>query len=198
MSLTVGTDSFISLADADTYMKSRLHSEGWPVTWDTYPLAVSDLVPVTANPDDPDGLTRPSIDTADPEYLRRLDVKERALKLATAVLCRQSFKGCISSLSQVLSFPRAGSCDREGRALPSNAIPNEISQATAELALFLILTDITNEDTRRRFNIRSESIGESSVTYSASAPALDGLPWIVQELISPYLKTAGSSAPLVQ
>jgi hypothetical protein len=194
MPLAVGTDSFVSLDDADAYMRKRLHSEGWPITWDPEPFAHTDLTRVPSlDPQAPQ-----PIDTTSTEYLRRVNIKERALMLATSMLCRHSYKGCISSRTQALAFPRSGITDREGRPVASNAIPTEIAHATAELALFLILNDVTDEQTRRHtFGVRAESIGESSVTYEASSPPIGGMPWVVSDLIAPYLKTGGASAPLV-
>lgn len=153
--LTLATDTFIILADADAYLGFRLRAHEWGAATE-----------------------------AD---------KESALRMATAMINRERFAGRISSLNQALAWPRAGVTDPEGRPVPSNAIPAAIAQATAELALFLLRYDITDDRTRRAvFNTRSERIGESASTFEASGG--DTLPAIVRDMIAPYQAVASANS----
>jgi hypothetical protein len=175
MTITVGTDSFVSIDDADAYMAARIHADAWP-----------DHGPIDGGQNS----------VGETEYVevdpRVLDRKERALKTATQILNRESYTGRITSTAQPLAWPRAGVCDAEGRPVASDTIPTNVSLATTELALFLLKHDMTDEVIRRwLFRLRSEAVGESQASYDSSAP--DNLPHIVRSLIAPFMKAAGSN-----
>lgn len=124
--------------------------------------------------------------------------KEAALRMATATLNRERYAGRITQPTQPLAWPRSGVVDAEGRVVPSDSIPAAIASATAELALFLLRYDLTDDRTRRGvFNLRSEKIGESQTTLG-DAGNNDSLPAIVRDMISPYQAVASSfSARLI-
>lgn len=124
--------------------------------------------------------------------------KEAALRMATAMISRERFAGRITSNNQTLAWPRAGVVDQEGRAVPSDTIPAPIAHATAELALFLLRYDLTDDRVRRGvLNVRSERIGESSATFE-NAGGNDSLPAIVRDMIAPFQAvTSGFSARLI-
>lgn len=171
MALILGTDTFITLADADTYLAARLHADAW-----TAPIGTDD-----------NGDPIPLADTT----------KEAALRMATAMISRLRFAGRITSTAQTLAWPRVAVTDQEGRPIPSNTIPTAIAHATAELSLFLTRHDITDDRTRRGvLSVRSERVGDSAITYDGTA-ANDSLPAIVQDMIGPFLATRGTSARLV-
>ncbi|MET4698861.1 hypothetical protein ABIE65_001883 [Constrictibacter sp. MBR-5] len=123
-------------------------------------------------------------------------MRERALKTATATLCRESYSGRITSQVQPLAWPRTGATDAEGRRIDANAIPRAIVHATAELALSLLRDDLTDDANRRHvFAVVRQRVGESETEY-ASAPVHD-LPGTVRALIRPLLRVGGSSAAIV-
>jgi hypothetical protein len=155
MPLTLGTDTFTTLAQASAYLSRRLHAVAWA--------------------------------TADEA------AREGALVMATAMLNRERYRGRITDAAQRLAWPRTGLSDREGRPIAADAVPAEIAQATAELALVLIATDLTDDRVRlHREHLRSEGIGASQATYTARVPS--ALPSVVRELISPFLRVASTSA----
>ncbi len=183
MPLTVGTDSFVSIANADAYMATRLHASPW-LNHALTQTQVDELFGVGQK-------------TASDVNAENLDTKERALKSSTQLLNREPYSGAITSNTQALAWPRASIYDREGRALASNTIPADIENATAELALSLLQYDLTDERIRRSiFRTKSEGVGESFASYTNSSD--DSLPAIVRQLIAPY-QPAGevASAPLV-
>lgn len=124
--------------------------------------------------------------------------REAALRMATATISRERFAGRIANQNQALAWPRTGVTDPEGRPVPTNAIPAAIAHATAELALFLLRYDITDDRIRRGvFNVRSERIGESAATFDASGSG-DTLPALVRDMIAPYQAVASThSARLI-
>jgi len=109
MAIVVGTDSFVSVADADTY--NTVHGNaGWATATE-------------AN-------------------------KEIALVQATQYLTSKydgRWVGYITSISQVLPWPRSGVLDQEGRTVASDAYPLALTDATSELA-FKALTETINAD----------------------------------------------------
>lgn len=171
MALTLGTDTFITLADANTYHAARLHADAW-----TAPIGTNDNGDPIPLPD---------------------ATKEAALRMATAMLNRHRYAGRITSITQALAWPRTGVTDPEGRPIPSSGIPAALAHATAELALYLLRHDLTDDRTRRGvLSVRSERVGDSSITFDGTATN-DSLPTVVQDLIGPFLASKGTSARLV-
>jgi hypothetical protein len=152
MAITVGTDSFLSVGDADSYMAARLYSTTWS------------------------GAT-----TSD---------KERALRMATSMLCREKWQGSITSQNQLLSWPRQGAIDAEGRAIASTVIPQPVRDATAELALALLGENLTENDGNR--GVRAVTAGSVKVEYAGAAP-VRRLPDLVQAIIAPLLTPPGGT-----
>lgn len=103
-------NSYLTVAEANAYMESRLFTTGWPAT--------------DAGAD--------------------LDTKERALKWATRTIdANVCFVGAASTSTQALKWPRTGMLDKNGFAIPSDVVPQDLKNATAELALRLIRSDLT-------------------------------------------------------
>lgn len=194
MTITVGTDTFISLNDAEAYFAARLYAEAW-----TAPIGWNGDIPI----------------------FRDDATKEAALRTATAMLNRQKYAGRVASFSQPLAWPRIGNAlfdarysspwqadaqapvigggilDQEGRLIPSNTIPKAITEATAELALYLLRYDLTDDRTRRGvLSVKSERVGDSRTDYDATSTN-DTLPAVVMDLISPFLASHGTSARLI-
>lgn len=129
------------------------------------------------------------------------DDKVRALVWATRLLDQFHWKGNpTSSGTQALKFPRTGIVDWDDEDVASNAIPNGIKWATAELAFQLIkdaeLTEGSADD------LRSVSIGGIQVGMNASvlrgvAPSIRGggdglamIPNLARQYIKPFLAKA--------
>ena len=104
MTLTIGTNTYLSLADADQYFLDRGNTD-W--SGDT-----------TAN-------------------------RESALIKAVDYLDNQyKFKGNTSVYDQVLSWPRAGVSDGDGRIIGSTEYPTKLKNAQCELALNALSEDL--------------------------------------------------------
>lgn len=102
----VSSNSYLSVAEADTYHEGRLFSTDW--------------TSATA------------------------ETKKAALVWATRLLdAGFVWDGVVTDIStpQALNWPRGGMVDREGRTIDDNVIPNQIKNATAELARLLIVSD---------------------------------------------------------
>ncbi len=97
-------NTYISLADAETYFESRLYATDWSGA-------------TTGN-------------------------KNIALVYATRLIDQQmAFIGVKAEDTQALQWPRTGAIDRNGYPIDYTTIPDEITYATAEFALFLLGED---------------------------------------------------------
>jgi hypothetical protein len=114
------------------------------------------------------------------------DDKEKALRMATAILSRQRYLGVISSDSQLLAWPRNGAIDTEGRAIGMTAIPQAVKDASCEFALRLLADDFYADSANRR--IKKLTIATISVEYDGQAPERE-MPDVVLELIRPLLRS---------
>jgi hypothetical protein len=95
--------------------------------------------------------------------------KEAALLRATAYLDgRYRWIGQVATLTQPLSWPRAGAIDGEGRAL--FGIPAHLRDACCELARTALGAELTPAQPRGGM-VTGESVGPVSVNYAAGAPA---------------------------
>ena len=116
-------------------------------------------------------------------------VKEAALRAATAYLDRRfgaRFRGCRVSSLQRLAWPRNGAV-RDGYELESNALPRELKEATAELALRqLTESGGLMPDVADPSNIIAESVSvgpiSESKTYDGSGKALEKR-WTVVDVL---------------
>lgn len=86
---------------------------------------------------------------------------------------------------QALAWPRTGMLSRNGFALASDAIPKELKDATAELAIQLALADRTLDNKAAVQGIASASAGPVSVSFRDGALITKLLPDIVAFMI-PY------------
>jgi len=117
-------DSYLSEADADTYVAAHGNSTDWS-----------------------------GASTSD---------KEEALRLATQYLdlkYGQRWKGLRANTDQALDWPRSGAEDRDGYAFDSDALPQALVDATAEMALRHITeTDGIMPDQATSSSLESEKI----------------------------------------
>lgn len=96
-------------------------------------------------------------------------LKENAIRRASTWITEAfRWKGApVNGRTQALGWPRAYVIDREGYSVASNAVPDEIQRATAEVALRELATvgamtpDFTPAD-----EVESEKIGPIMVKYS--------------------------------
>lgn len=153
MTVTVGTDSFISLADAGAYFAGRLYATAWT------------------------GSTDPD--------------REKALRMASAILNRERWAGSITSANQLLAWPRSGAVDQEGRAIDAAVIPAAVRDATSELALALLVEDLTQNDGNA--GVKTVQAGSVRIEYNGQAPARR-LPDVVAAIIRPLLSPPGGAS----
>jgi hypothetical protein len=128
--------------------------------------------------------------------------KEAAIRRATAYLSNSyTWAGLRThGRSQALAFPRSGIYDKELYGIPSDEVPIEIVQATAEIALRELITpNAMTPDFIQSELVMKEKVGALEVTYanaSLNADASRPILLIVRDLVSPFL-AAGAGNSLV-
>lgn len=160
MSLTVedGTglsnaDSYLSIADADTYHSDRGNSS-WTGT-----------------------------DTVKEQYLRK----------ATEYLDRTfDWLGDIKKTTQSLNWPRDNVEDKQGRDL-SDQVPVIIKNATAELALEIISSDLDANTTKSDY-VKREKVGQLEIEYKDGSPSSKQFNRVVKMLNGLYSSMLSNSS----
>lgn len=121
----------------------------------------------------------------------------QALILATRLINQFDFIGLPTDTAQALQWPRTGVIDRNGQSIPNTSTPAAIKTATAELAFFLLESDITNPAQYREvFSLSSVRIGDTQNSYNKTANKK--LPDNVTDILKPYLlEKSGFSSTLI-
>lgn len=128
------------------------------------------------------GLTFSSADTDDKEAALR-----RATKSLDALYGRRFPGARTNGRDQALMWPRTGAADAEGEAIASDEIPQEIIDATCELALReLAIPGSTAPDLERGGQIRSLKAGSVAIEYAGGAPATT-IYSVVNGILAPIL-----------
>lgn len=156
MPLVVGTNSYVTVANADAYLMYAINAASWVAA--------------------------------------ETSVKESGLISATRMLDRQPWEGekTQPAPTQVLQWPRTGLTDRDGNALSSVAVPQEIIDATCELAVELINNPALVSQADTSSNIKRIKADTVEIEYirGKNGPRF---PTTVTELIGLWLSSAGSS-----
>jgi hypothetical protein len=122
--------------------------------------------------------------------------KARALVSATRLIDRQSWQGERTDSYQVLDFPRTGLtyCDND-EAVPSETVPQEVVDATIELANVLLVDPTAAQETVNTDSlIQSLRAGSVSISYFRAAELGNRFPLIVQELLGCWLSSRTTGA----
>lgn len=119
------------------------------------------------------------------------DDKARAIISATRLIDRQLWQGEKTDPDQVHAFPRTGlTYPDSGDAVDSASVPQEVLDATAELASALIDGSAVQDSlTPLGSNVQSLKAGSVSISYFR-AELLDRFPVIIQELLGFWLAGA--------
>lgn len=125
--------------------------------------------------------------------------RKAALVWATRILERLEWDGGIASTTQALRWPRFGAYDEDGREFASNAIPKPLKDATAELALYLVKEDRTED--QGTVPITEAKVGEVAVKFGVGqAGGTNPIPQGVLDMVAPLLRceSHGMNVPLVR
>ena len=120
--------------------------------------------------------------------------KEAALRRATIYMeqaYRSAWKGARRTIEQALSWPRYG-VTVDGFYLDSDAIPTDVANACADLALRALAGDLSEDQTRA---IKREKVGPLETEYSEYSPQTTRYR-AVDMALAPYLKGAGAQLRL--
>jgi hypothetical protein len=164
----VGTETFVSFADANALAADRLNATEWQS--------------IVANYEAAQAAEAQAVDTDPIPLSEAIPVQCRqALMSATAILNRLKWRGELQVPLQALAWPRrcAGA--------PASGIPPAVATAYAELAIYLL-----SPEASRRRDVQMSMIGQSMETYFAEV--IDELPKHVRRLVEPLLRVGSSHA----
>jgi len=122
--------------------------------------------------------------------------QEQALVAATRRLDQDDWRGGKADPAQALRWPRAYVTDADGNDLATDAIPREIKDATAELALALLGNPAYLEGSTLGAYAEVQ-VGPISVTPTSRATTLHQLPAAVLRLTALWRRGSGG-LPLVR
>lgn len=121
--------------------------------------------------------------------------KQAALQMATRVLAsRVCLNGLSSSVAQALPFPRTGLLDRNGNPIADDVIPIAWEEATAELALMLLSSDLTVESDAAVQGLTRLEVGSVKLAWAEGGATYRDLPTNVRLLIPESWICADTSA----
>jgi hypothetical protein len=117
------------------------------------------------------------------------DTQNRSLLTATKLLERPDWNGQETDPAQILAFPRTGLTDQDGNAVDPTMVPQEIKDAECELAFELTQNPDLETSMGTGSNIRVAKAGPAEVEYFRPTDGTRNMrfPWIVQELVAPFL-----------
>lgn len=123
-----------------------------------------------------------------------LETKQQALVSATRMLERLNWDGLKTTTAQALQWPRVNLTDRDGNGLASDAIPQEIADATCELALSILALDPTSvvDDSLKQFK-RLKIGSVLDMEMRDGLPRVGELPQQVLDLVSYLLLYGGGT-----
>lgn len=122
--------------------------------------------------------------------------KEQALVAATRRLDQDQWVGGAASTTQALKWPRIWCEDENGNEIAADVIPQEIKDATAELALVL-LTQPAYLDGSTLAGYQQVTVGPISVTPLGAGSTANQLPPAVKRLTVMWRRGSGGM-PLVR
>lgn len=77
---------------------------------------------------------------------RRLNVLQGRNGMTRFYLTNPHWTGSVATTTQALAWPRSGMYDRNGNAIGTSVIPQDLKDATSEMAILQITTDLTADN----------------------------------------------------
>lgn len=180
----VASNSYLTLAEANTYFASRLSLDPpWVTTG-----ATAEALLIMA--------TRVLDSMAVARKVLRFDGRGGPQGRPYYVTSR-AWTGAVATATQALGWPRTGMFDRLGRAISENAIPNELKEATAELAGQLLAGDRTLDNPAVLQGISEVKAGSVQVKFAemiqhavlpGAVIALIPPSWLTDEVLTPAVE----------
>jgi hypothetical protein len=140
------SNSYATQAEADAYFNARLPLE-----------------PPWEDADDPTAALATATRVLD-SFVQPLRILVRG-DGGDFYITRRQWTGAPATTTQRLAWPRTGMYDKNGNAIPSNVIPEDLKFAQSELAGLLLISDTTLDNAVRVGGIKSVSAGSVSVSF---------------------------------
>ena len=179
-------NSYTTQAEADAYFDARL-----------------DLDPVWV----PSGETEASLLIMATRVLDSMAVARKVLRFdgrggpnrRPYYVTSRAWTGEVATDTQALAWPRTGMTDRLGRVIPSNVVPVELKEATAELAGQLKAGDRTLDNSATVQGISEVKAGSVEVKFAEmiehrvlpeAVMALIPPSWLTDEIVTPAVQAS--------
>lgn len=160
-------NSFLTLAEATAYYDTRLPVSEWEDADSQEALLIM--------------ATRLMVSMYSPSRkLVRMTPPEDSYYLV-----KPTWTGSVATSTQSLPWGRIGMFDRNGNAIPSNVIPTDLKNATAELAIHLSKGDRTFDSDASVQGLKSVSAGSVSLSFKDSFDATKVIPDVVFDMLVP-------------
>ena len=125
--------------------------------------------------------------------------KEQALVRATFAInawLRGKWRGAKFTATQSLAWPRSGVVDEDGYELATDAVPQPVKDATAEVALIELTERFLQTSVDRSNMVASQSVGPISVTYRGDAPSIKYYPHVMA-ILTGLASTGGTALDVI-
>ena len=126
------------------------------------------------------------------EYVRNYYSSSDSMRLAWEALSEADKLVLLNRAEQTIDqLPIAGVPVVENKAFPrqpSNEIPEEVTQATIELAVQSFNTEAKERYELRRQGVRSYTIGDLSESFSTAAAVASGVDAYAYSIVFPFLR----------
>lgn len=140
-------NSYLTLAEALEYFEGRLEVPEWE------------------NADSQEGLLIMATRLIDAMYSPMRKLVKGKTPSESYYIIRPTWTGTPASTTQYLAWPRDGMFDRNGNAILNTVIPQDLKNATAELAAHLAKEDRSFDSDAALQGIRSVKAGSVAVTF---------------------------------
>ncbi|PCI54159.1 MAG: hypothetical protein COB36_10735 [Alphaproteobacteria bacterium] len=118
--------------------------------------------------------------------------RNKALTTATRILDGMAWCGLKSDSANSLRWPRSGVLDKDGYTLSSSTIPSFLEQATADLALDLLVEDASKANPQAIAPLKKAKLGALEAEWAVSEPEEENtIQSGVRVLIGFYLAAQG-------
>lgn len=110
-------------------------------------------------------------------------------------LIHEMWTGSPATTTQKLPWPRIGMLDRNGNAIPINVNPDDLKDATCELAGQMSLSDRLLDNNTAAKGISGLKAGPISINYNANIPLTRPLPNVIMMMLVPSWLTNAYEEP---
>jgi len=177
---SASANSYLTVVEADAYHAGRLHADDWTLADDVKKEAA--LIMATQ-----------FIDAMFTPGRYEYELQGNTVRTINA------WTGAATTSVQALAWPRKGMTNRNGYPIADTVVPQELKNATAELARQMIASDLTATDDVTAKGITSLSVGSISMSFDKDMMMrFSTVPQYVRALLPPSWIMVVSETPVLR